>query len=88
MDKKTEICTDQHRSCPTCGQPFPKEEKSKRIKKGTIVKHLKHGWVGRVFSYAQCEEGTCGVDFGENGQWCEDFRLLAIINTNSLTANP
>jgi len=69
-----------------CGQPWPKDKKYKRIKKGTMVKHLKRGWIGHVFSYAQCEKGTCGVDFGENGKWCESFRSLEIIETNEISA--
>lgn len=60
--------------CPTCGseQPVPP-----RYPLGTRVSHPKHG-KGKIFSYEQCDEFSCGVDFGRKGQWCIALRELTI----------
>ena len=63
--------------CSECGQPL--SNKYKHIKKGTRVRHTVKGWIGHVFSYEACAPGTCGVDFGKHGQWCEHFRFLQVI---------
>ena len=40
-----------------------------RFPVGSKVKHATHG-KGVVFTYDQCDETSCGVDFEKRGQWC------------------
>ena len=40
-----------------------------RLPIGTNVSHPKHG-NGVVFSYDNCDERSCGVEFNVAGQWC------------------
>jgi len=63
--------------CPTCGIAQPKP---KRHPIGTRVKHAKHG-EGKIFSYDQCDDVSCGVDFGRKGKWCIDVLELIILRT-------
>ena len=66
--------------CPTCGiaQPMPI-----RHPLGTRVKHAKHG-KGKIFSYDQCDNVSCGVDFGRKGQWCIAMRELIILTNDPI----
>lgn len=64
--------------CPTCGSIVPIPE---RPPLGTKVKNPVHGR-GVIFSYEACDETSCGVDFGKNGQWCMALRDLEILSHN------
>ena len=50
---------------------------------GTRVKHAKHG-KGKIFSYDQCDNVSCGVDFGRKGQWCIAMRELIILTNDPI----
>jgi len=64
----------QNYKCPHCGLL---QEKPNRPAIGTKVTHADYG-KGTIFSYDQCDDFTCGVDFGKNGQWCLFLKDLEI----------
>lgn len=56
----------------------------KRPPIGTQVKHPKYG-KGEIFSFQNCDEFGCGVDFAKKGQWCVDLRELNVLPNDKAT---
>lgn len=56
----------------------------KRPPIGTQVKHAEYG-KGKIFSYQNCDEFECRVEFPKKGRWCIDLRELTVLTNDKAT---